>query len=332
MGFSLISENMDLKIVAKILKGEASEQEKNGFFNACEANPELKEEYIRLKNLWALSIEEQAPNKQKSFEQFWATTRRNQSNRLRRIVFEVAKYAAILVVSFGLALFVNSKFSADNDFVHTFSSEMGSISSIELNDGSKIWLNSGSQLHFTEKSKKRVVASLSGEAYFEIVHNPGREFLIDVDMVRIRDLGTKFNVKAYAEDDQITATLLEGKIDVQSTTGESLIEMNPSDHFSFHRLTNKYQLDKIDPSYAVAWKDGKFVFIDKNLREICNELEKWYDVQIVISNPELESEKYTSILKRTTVISHVLEMLRVTTGLKYEIKTKTNGPNMILIK
>lgn len=324
--------DMDKEIIVKILSGEATEKERNDFFLNCEANPSLKEEYIRLKNLWVLSIEEQAPNKQKLFEQFWATTRRSQSNRMRRIVFEAAKYAAILIISFGLAVFVNSKFDTNSDFVQTFSSEAGSVSSIELNDGSKIWLNSGSQLQFTEKSKKRVVASLTGEAYFEIAHDPGREFMVDVANIRIRDLGTKFNIKAYDTDDEITATLLEGKIDVQNVKGESLFEMNPSDHFSFRRSTDKYNLTKIDPSFVAAWKDGKFVFIDKNLREICNELEKWYDVQITISNSELESGKYTSILKRTTTISQMLEMLKVTTGLEYEIKTNKNGLDMIMIK
>lgn len=322
---------MDKQIIASILNGEATEKEKNDFFLHCEANPEVKDEYIKLKNLWALADNEEMLNKKQSFENFWVKTKGSNSKRLSRILLETVKYAAILIIAVGITFFINPGKNGNNDFVQTFKSEKGSVSSIELSDGSKIWLNSGSTLNFTEKNEKRIVAKLSGEAYFEIVHDDNREFLIDAGNIKIRDIGTKFNVKAYDEDERLTATLIEGKIDIQNSNGKSLLELAPNDHFSYAKSTREYSLEKIDPSVVGGWKDGKFVFINRNLREICDELEKWYDVEIVINNQSVESAKFTSVLRRTTTIKQMMEMLKITASINYEIKTNKNGLDIIAI-
>ena len=323
---------MDRGIIVKILNGQATENEKNDFFLKCEIDPELKDEYIRLKNLWAFSIDEHSNNKQKLFDKFWLIAQRSQVNRFRHILFETVKYAAVLIVALGIAWFVNLNMERGNELVQTFKSEKGSVSSIELSDGSKIWLNSASELKFIEKNEKRIVARLSGEAFFEISHNPKREFIIDADQMRIHDLGTEFNIRAYPHDDNIVASLKEGSINVELLAGKRMVTMNPNDHLVFQKSANKCSLEKTNPQYIAGWKDGKFVFIDKNLREICDELEKWYDVKIIIGNRNLEQGKYTSILKRTTSIRHMLDMLKITTGLNYEIKINKNGSDMIIIK
>ncbi|MGQ7870947.1 FecR family protein [Sunxiuqinia sp. sy24] len=324
---------MDNQIIAKILSGQASEQETSSFFSYCELHPEWKDEYIRLKNLWVLSISEVSPNKKKSFENFWRQTRKSRSIPMRRIFFELSKYAAVIVFTLGLAYLVNSELNTGKgDLVQVFASEIGSVSSIKLSDGSKIWLNSGSELTFTEKSKNRIVARLSGEAFFEIEHNPNREFLIDAGEIRIRDLGTKFNVKAYEQDNEITATLIEGEIDIQSRKGITMQEMSPNDHFSMNKSSRKYLLKKIDSSLVAGWKDGKFVFIDMNLRQICDELEKWYDVEIVFENKKLEADQYSSVLKRTTTIQQMMEMLKLSANINYEIRTNKNGTDEVRIK
>ncbi len=323
---------MSSNIILKILAGQANEKEKTDFFTNCEKNTEMKEEFIRLKNLWALSVDEKSSDKNKRFEEYWKQIRRQRSGGIRKIAFGVGKYAAIVIIAFGLAYWVRPKVNTGSEqLLQTFTSEPGSVSSIELSDGSKIWLNSGSVLNFTEKSSKRVVAKLSGEAYFEIKHDPDREFLVDVDKIRIRDIGTEFNIRAYPGDENISASLKNGKIGILSPANNPLVEMKPNDHFVLKRSTNKYTVWKTDPQFIAGWKDGKFVFIDKSLREMCDELEKWYGVKIFIQNNLLESGKYTSILKRTTTIKHMLEMLKITTGINYKIENK-DGYDTIIIK
>ncbi len=323
---------MDNKMILKILSGQAGEGEKKGFFSDCEKDPGLKDEFLRLKNLWFLSVEEQVPDKGKKFEKYWAQAQHPRPNRIRRIALETGKYAAIILVVFSLAYWLMPYGgTGKNDFLQTFTSELGSVSSIELTDGSKIWLNSGSALNFTEKSPERIVAKLSGEAYFEVKHDPGREFLVDVGNIRIRDIGTEFNVRAYPGDENISASLKSGKIEILSPDHKPLAEMSPNDIFILNKPANKFKIEKTDPQFITGWKEGKFIFIDKNLREICDDLEEWYGVKIFIQNDLLKAGKYTSIIKRTTTIQHMLEMLKATTGINYKIENN-DGYGTIIIK
>ena len=324
---------MDNITIIKILQNQATEEEKNMFFSKCEADQEFRDEFIRLKNLWTLSVGEKHNDKMQQFKQFWAKVDHMKQQKAKKLFLRIGKYAASIMLVIGLSYLINPnlKGSGDGDLIQTFTSEAGSVSSIELKDGSRIWLSSGSELRFTEKTKKRVVASLSGEAYFEIEHNDKREFIVNVDKLRIYDLGTKFNIKAYKQDHEINATLIEGIIDIQNTKGNRLLKMKPNEHFSFNKSNNKYHLENIDPTLVTAWKDGKFVFIDKTLRQVCDELERWYDVDIIINNRSIESEKYTSVLKRTTTIKQMLEMLKYATGIKYKITINKNGADVIII-
>ena len=86
-----------------------------------------------------------------------------------------------------------------------------------------------------------------------------------------------------------------------------------------------------DPTIASAWKNGKFVFIDKTLAEICHDLENWYNVKIIIDNKALADTRYTSVIKRTTTIKLVLQMLALTDKINYKITDKKEGNDVVLI-
>lgn len=324
---------MDYQQVVKILQGQATDQEKTDFFARCEEFPEEKAEYIRIKNFWTLSVNEKIPSWQKSFDSFWSKTQTKKRIIRRNLIFELGKYAAVILITLGLAFFLKGEFnSSEKDLVQTFSSEQGSVSSILLSDGSRIWLNSGSTLHFVKRSKNYIEAKLSGEGYFEIEHNPDREFVVQTGNLRIHDLGTKFNIKAYEEDEGISATLAEGIIEIRNEEGVRLLEMKPNDHFEFNKLTSHSLLKTVDPALTAGWKDGKFVFMDMDLAEICRELEKWYGVEISIRNKEIGNEKYSSVLKRTTTIEQMMEMLKLTANIQYKIITDQDGIDEIVIQ
>ena len=86
-----------------------------------------------------------------------------------------------------------------------------------------------------------------------------------------------------------------------------------------------------DPSIATAWKDGKFVFIDKSLAEICRELENWYNVEIIIRDKSLANTKYTSVIKRTTTVNMVLKMLSLTDKINYKITDRKEAHDIVYV-
>jgi ferric-dicitrate binding protein FerR (iron transport regulator) len=92
------------------------------------------------------------------------------------------------------------------------------------------------------------------------------------------------------------------------------------------------EVNQHDTSEITAWKDGKFVFIDESLGEICKELEMWYNIEIEIEDQALANIKYTSVVKRSTTVEMVLKYMSVTDQIKYEITNKKEGKDIIKIR
>ena len=87
----------------------------------------------------------------------------------------------------------------------------------------------------------------------------------------------------------------------------------------------------VNTELVSAWKDGKFVFRDKPLEEICNELQKWYEINFEFKNPEIKKYKYTGSIKRSTSVKYVMKMLKLTANIHYKIIEKPIGNDIIEI-
>lgn len=91
----------------------------------------------------------------------------------------------------------------------------GSRTDLQLPDGSKVWLNSGSTLTYDKEFGKEIrEVVLSGEAFFDVVRNVDKPFIIHTTSMDIKVLGTQFNVKSYANDPTSEASLIHGSIEV----------------------------------------------------------------------------------------------------------------------
>lgn len=151
-----------------------------------------------------------------------------------------------------------------------------------LPDGSLVTLNSNSTISYREKEKGREV-ELSGEAYFDVKRDEYRPFLVTAGEVRVKVLGTSFNVKAYESDDNISTTLLKGSVLLESQTGKrSRVELEPNQHVSFVRSGNAFVPGDIRDYYETGWRNGNLVFENEPLKNILPELEKWYGVPFEI--------------------------------------------------
>ena len=212
-----------------------------------------------------------------------------------------------------------------------YTSEKGSVSTIHLEDGSSVWLSSASKIIIDYSSTGEMSAQLNGEAYFDLVPDPDRKLTVDLGYLKVKDIGTKFNVRAYSAEPGIYTTLCDGQVDLFNGENKSLLSMKPGEYMQFNKLTGKMAVSQCDPTISTAWKDGKFVFIDKSLEEICHELENWYNVEIIISNKSLAKNKYTSVVKRTTTVSMVLKMLSLTDKINYKITDRKEAHDIVTI-
>lgn len=162
---------------------------------------------------------------------------------------------------------------------HTMTTPRGRYFSLTLPDGSRVWLNAASSIRYPTAfvgEERRV--DLTGEAYFEVVKNTDMPFRVNLSgKTSVTVLGTRFNVNAYAQQNNIVATLLEGKIRVDEA--DEQVILHPGQQA---RVRDKIHVfDGIDVDGTIAWKNGLFNFEGLRLREVMLQLERWYDVQIV---------------------------------------------------
>jgi ferric-dicitrate binding protein FerR (iron transport regulator) len=326
---------MDHQTSQRILEGNASEKEKEAFYKELEENSEAKKEFTALKELWnlyhishhRLSLE----RKKQLFHEFKLTVQRKNRKTVPQLLLNATKYAAVILLALCSGFYLHAlQNPTSSGTLRELHSENGSISSVVLEDGSKIWLNSNTTLVMLEE-KSKVTAKLNGEAYFEIKHDPKREFIVDLGKIKVKDLGTKFNISAYPEDQFYRTTLIEGDVTILNAEEKEINTLAINQTFRFSPDDLSSGIEKLDPSVVTGWTSNKFVFIDKPLEEICQEFEKWYGVSMIIKDEHLKHEKYTSVIRRTTTIGQMLEMFRLTTGINYKFENEENESVIVSI-
>lgn len=167
----------------------------------------------------------------------------------------------------------------------------GKTSVITLPDGTKVSLNAGSRLIYPETfdSNTREVF-LQGEAFFDVTHDRNHPFVVQTDDIRIKVMGTRFNISAYSTDNTYETVLAEGKVSLeQNSSGlfDKSIEMEPGQLASFDRATRETSLTSIDTDNYILWTEGLLKFESTDLSRITKKLERFYNVSFRYDDPLL---------------------------------------------
>jgi transmembrane sensor len=166
---------------------------------------------------------------------------------------------------------------------------------VTLADGSKIHLNTNTQIAVNLNGRDRSVALEKGEALFDVVRDPARPFDVAVGDRNVRVVGTAFNVLRH--DGRITVTVERGAVDVGATGARDNVRLGVGDQYAAREGTRGYQLAKIDPAIAAAWRDGRAVFTNATLSEVASDLSRYYGRPIVLRDPQVAAIRFSGILK-----------------------------------
>lgn len=198
----------------------------------------------------------------------------------------------------------------------------GKRSSIELADGSKLWLNSGSRAIYPVAFKKKTrEIYIEGEGYLEVAHDASRPFYVVTDQVKVKVLGTKFNISAYKDDDHVSVVLVEGS--VQASIGTENIVMEPNQLLNYVKLTQRSTLEKTNVTEYISWKDGWMLCNKEQIQSITTKLSRYYNVKINFNDPRLNSMTLTGKLDLKNNCEDVFKVICATAPLKYEIIDNT---------
>ena len=188
---------------------------------------------------------------------------------------------------------------------------------VRLSDGTKVWLNSESELKYASKfeGKERRVY-LTGEAYFEVSHDPNKPFFVESKNLQIQVLGTSFGVRSYRDEDYALTTLEEGCVNINTAT--SSVTLKPGEQAKLHN--NEIIVNKVNTNTFTAWRNGKYIFINEPLGDIMKTLARWYDVNVFYTSSKLEQIPFTGELIRYKNIEELLKKFEILEKVKFEIK------------
>jgi ferric-dicitrate binding protein FerR (iron transport regulator) len=197
---------------------------------------------------------------------------------------------------------------------------------VMLPDGTQVWLNENSSLNYhKEKWSSLRTTHLVGEAYFEVYKDKHAPFEVISKNVKTTVLGTKFNIKAYPENDFITTTLLEGSINLSFTDGaKEQLKLLPNQEVITHTQHHRMELkDCSIEKGSIFWIKNKFQFNDTKLIDIATHLEQYYHVHIHFLNEEMKKEQFTGEFNRNMPIEKIFSLLSLTKHFVYQIDGDT---------
>lgn len=210
------------------------------------------------------------------------------------------------------------------------SAQNGSKTKLLLPDGTTVWLNGGSKLYydFDFAGDKREVR-LEGEAFFDVVKEVTRPFIVHAGKIDIKVHGTAFNVKYYQGDKNIETTLLHGKIEVSDMTdkkkpsvflvpNQKLIvpATEPLEKIKV-RQNKVYELVNLDKDLdekeriETAWIYNRMEFRGEKFDDLAKKFERWYNVSIEFKDEDIKKLTFNGSFERETVDQAIAALQKV---------------------
>ncbi len=175
---------------------------------------------------------------------------------------------------------------------------------ISLPDGTVVYLNAMSSVRFpTVFTGKAREVWMTGEAYFEVAKNAGRQFMVHVGDATITDIGTEFNVMAYGDEPELQATLVEGAAAVSNPATRVLLKPGLQ-----ATIGKEIQVNKVPVETVIAWKEGYFEFDNADIKTVMRALARWYNIQINYEG-DVGAVRASFSLSRVNKLSVLLKVL-----------------------
>lgn len=174
-----------------------------------------------------------------------------------------------------------------------------------LADGTKVWLNAASSITFPTafQGNERIV-KVTGEAYFEVVHNAKQPFTVQTFGETIEDIGTHFDVNAYGDEPVQKTTLIEGAVKVTAGGQSRMLTPGQQAAFSGSALT----VAEVDAQQTTAWKDGYFYFDHADIKEVMRQISRWYKVEVKYEG-KLPKKHFSGNIYRKVNLQQALKIL-----------------------
>lgn len=354
-------------LLAKKLAGEASSAELNELEELLRSHPEEQYFHEILTNWWesgsgvARKAEEtgdehferilhQLPSRKVETEEPLFPVPHLPRRRMQpwKIWLAAASITGLLFIS-ARYLFSSSAPAVQSENVIV--AQRGTKSKLLLPDGTQVWLNSDSRLIYENSFNDTIrEVRLEGEAYFDVVKDVKRPFIVHTSGINIRVLGTAFNVKSYPLEPTIEATLVRGLIEVEKNNQpqSSRILLKPNEKLVYNKQMNQLQaatnpageragteqtaasIPKPETIFIstlprnlsdsvraeTSWVYGKLIFEAERFSELAPRMERWFNIRIRFRDEKVANYRFTGVFQDEN-IGEALHALQLTASFTF---------------
>ncbi|UCD37458.1 MAG: FecR domain-containing protein [Fidelibacterota bacterium] len=327
----------DDRLFASYLSGECTEEELQAIETWLRSNPEHSEALNELIKAWSpdkkrppvwnksglwLKIRDAAGIQQAPIP---VIKRFSASRYLQRSSYLIVAAGVLLAVAVTLISFRTIDYLAQRQSRISLAVAKATQQKLTLSDGSVVTLDAGSSFAYLPQftAREREVY-LHGEGYFEVTPDDSRPFIVRVDDALIQVLGTKFSVRSWELDRTVRVAVAEGKVSLRGkrTPRRDAVVIARGQMAAVMADRVLEPPRDVDVDKYLGWLNHDIGFDDTSLQEILFHLERWFDVEFILEDDVLASERLT-LHTRQKSIDSVLDMIALLTDLNYEYSDNT---------
>lgn len=319
--------------ILNLITGNIALDRKKEVFSIIKEESENEELYRKAKITWALmSSAQKMPDYEieKSYKRL--NSRISTKQGFQKILPTYVRYAAavVLLVGFSTIMFYlgrRDNLNLVSELKYTsVVADKGQISKVILPDSSIVWINSGTTLTYDNNfSQNNRNLSLKGQAFFEVRKNKHLPLIVTSGDLQVKVLGTRFDVKAYSEDDEIKVMLESGTVELLNSKDKSFVyRMIPGQMASYDLQSNKVEMETVANQNYSSWKTGKLIFIDTPMAEVIKSLKRKFDVEIEVGNTSVYRSVFNANFKNESM-KEILDYIQFSCHVNYTIVPEKNG-------
>lgn len=299
--------------IPKYFSGDLGQSDTSELLNELKANELLQEEFIHMQNLYALThLSKFSKNNSEGRKSFRVFLQQVKTRKRQKVIRLIMQYAALALVLIASTFFITQYFLSgiDHESINTLVVPAGQRAQLTLQDGTSVWLNAQSTLTYPARfSGKTRRVTVSGEAYFDVAEDSKKPFIVSTQNIEMKVLGTQFNVYSYPGASSIKTDLIEGSLLVYSKLSPNTsVMLKPKEQIVIKN--EQIFVQKTQSSDYFLWKEGIYTFENERLLDIIEKLQLYYDVKIIVKDPEIFNVHYTGKFRQRDGIDEILGIIQ----------------------
>ncbi|MFH5831344.1 FecR family protein [Halalkalibaculum sp. DA3122] len=320
-------------LITRDLSNEITSQEQELLEEWLSSDPENRAFYNRVKKAWEDEPEVSLNNShlfdyERGLSRLRSKLSKKESNykNAHNILNKSSSFstwkvaASVLLIVVSLSVFITVQYWEEPTVTYTTGGMEQRI--ISLSDGTKVHLNKNSKIEFPEVFKgdyRRV--ELKGEAFFQVEKNNDKPFKVHLEQGIVEVLGTSFNIKEMKKSGKTLVAVKEGRVSFESEIAEQndavLLSADQVGILSAMDKTIRVEDSSVD-NY-LSWRSGELKFERMPLDQVCLQLERIYEIQCELADPELNSLTLTVHTEKLEM-DDVLSTMAMSLNIEYQQK------------